>query len=450
MRNLILLSFILALVPFVFLKPHVGALLWAWVSFMYPHRLSWGFMYDFQLAMLIGSVAILAWLVSRERKVPRGDAVTILIILMAVWISITTYFAVVPGEAYVTWNRVIKILVMVVITITLINTRERLHALIWIVVISLGFYGAKGGVFTLLGGAENRVLGPPGSFIADNNSLSLALIMTVPLMRYLQLQSETWWLRLGLSGAMLLTLIAILGTYSRAALLGTATVLALLVIKSRKRLLVFGAGLAVAVFALAFTPEHWVQRMQSIADYERDGSAQGRFDAWRYSYRLSLDRPILGGGFNVFEDDELFLRLVPDAPKARSFHSIVFEMLGEHGWVGLLLFTTLLIAALVLIWSVRSQTRGEPSLIWARDLTAMAQVSLAGYVVTGQFYDHAFFDLYYHVLAIIAVTYGIVKREAGVAQARESAPAAYQQSLGTAGAVTQRASTLGENLGPGR
>ena len=31
--------------------------------------------------------------------------------------------------------------------------------------------------------------GPEGSFIEDNNSLALATIMTVPLIRYLQLQT---------------------------------------------------------------------------------------------------------------------------------------------------------------------------------------------------------------------------------------------------------------------
>ena len=88
-------------------------------------------------------------------------------------------------------------MLMTFISMILINSRERVHALVWIIVASLGFYGAKGGVFTLLGGGEQRVWGPANSFIADNNALALALIMTLPLMRYLQLQSKSPYIRWG-------------------------------------------------------------------------------------------------------------------------------------------------------------------------------------------------------------------------------------------------------------
>ena len=58
MRNIFLLSFVLALIPVAFIKPHVGILLWSWISYMNPHRISWGLIYDFQFALLIGGVVI--------------------------------------------------------------------------------------------------------------------------------------------------------------------------------------------------------------------------------------------------------------------------------------------------------------------------------------------------------------------------------------------------------
>ena len=57
----------------------------------------------------------------------------------------------------------------------------------WVCVISLGLYGVKGGIFTLLTGGGYSVYGPAGTFIGGNNEIGLALIMTVPLMRYLQI-----------------------------------------------------------------------------------------------------------------------------------------------------------------------------------------------------------------------------------------------------------------------
>jgi len=58
-----------------------------------------------------------------------------------------------------------------------------------VIVLSIGFFVLKGGLFTVLGGGTNWVFGPAGSFIHDNNELGLALVTVIPLMRYLQLAS---------------------------------------------------------------------------------------------------------------------------------------------------------------------------------------------------------------------------------------------------------------------
>ena len=49
----------------------------------------------------------------------------------------------------------------------------------WVMALSIGFFGVKGGIFTVVGGGENMVWGPPGSFIEGNNELALALIMVL-------------------------------------------------------------------------------------------------------------------------------------------------------------------------------------------------------------------------------------------------------------------------------
>ena len=59
--------------------------------------------------------------------------------------------------------------------------------------------------------------------------MGLALILTIPLLRYMQLQAEKRWIRVALAGVMLLTLFAILGTQSRGALLGVVAMGAFLI-----------------------------------------------------------------------------------------------------------------------------------------------------------------------------------------------------------------------------
>ena len=61
------------------------------------------------------------------------------------------------------------------------HDRNKIDSLIWVIAISIGFYGFKGGIFTLTSGGDNHVLGPEGSFIFGNTEIGLALIMALPL-----------------------------------------------------------------------------------------------------------------------------------------------------------------------------------------------------------------------------------------------------------------------------
>ena len=116
-----------------------------------------------------------------------------------IWITITTLFAISPPQMVNNeWSRVIKTLVMVAVTIMLIQSEADLRKMIWILALSLGIFGLKGGLFTLLTGGGSRGAGPAGSYIGENNSLALALVMAVPIIWYIRLQAKQRWLAMGL------------------------------------------------------------------------------------------------------------------------------------------------------------------------------------------------------------------------------------------------------------
>ena len=81
--------------------------------------------------------------------------------------------------------------------------------------------------------------------------------------------------------------------------------------------------------------------------------------------------------------------------KPRTAHSITFQVLGEHGFVGLGLFLLIGITALIKAQSIRRMAKGVPHLQWAADMAGMCQVSLVGFFVAGQFLNVAYFDLIY-------------------------------------------------------
>jgi putative inorganic carbon (hco3(-)) transporter len=419
MRDLVIAMIVFGSVPFTFVRPYIGLLVFFWLSLMNPHRMTWGFAYTLRVAMIAGAATVVAWLVSRDPKHPPLSTPVVLLFLFTVWITVCTLFAIHQEEAWTKWSQVIKILGMTFVAMCLLQERQRLQLMVWVIAVSLGFYGARGGVFTILTGGNYRVWGPPDTFIADNNQLALAMIMTLPLLWYLYLTTVQRWLRLGVLGVGGLTMIAILGTHSRGGLVALLVMLSSLWLKSRYKVIT-GVGAVVALLALfAFLPDHWHNRMDSIQNYEQDTSVRQRFEVWRYAYLVALQRPIVGGGFGIFNDKERFMQLLPDSMGARSAHSIYFEVLGETGFVGLGLFLLLGVGTALTAGSVIRMTRGRPDLDWARNLAAMLQVSVIGYAAAGAFLNLGFFDLYYAIIALVVVLKALVVKE--LRQAEEEA-----------------------------
>jgi len=230
-------------------------------------------------------------------------------------------------------------------------------------------------------------------------------------MRYFQLNLKHRWARLGFGLLIVITLGAIIGTYSRGALVGGAAMLGFLWLKSHYKLLLALTFIGALVPLVAFMPQKWTDRMVSIGDYEEGSSAQGRIDSWIFAINIANARPLIGGGFKASQNPRVHFKYNPKAFRARSAHSIWFEVLGDHGWLGLMMFVALGYMTFRSCGWVRRRSREHKDLTWAYDLSGMIQVSLVGYAATGTFLNMSTFDLFYHVITIAVVLRLIVERE---------------------------------------
>ncbi len=280
--------------------------------------------------------------------------------------------------------------------------------MIWISALSLGFYGIKGGIFTILGGGVSHVLGPDESFIGENNALALALIMTVPLLLYLFFQEKRRWLRYGLAGAIFLCSISIFGSQSRGALLGVIAMAIFLWLKGRRKVLVGTLLLAVTTTVLLLMPNAWWARMGTIEAYNQDASALGRINAWWTAWNVATHN-LLGGGFDMFTQ-KTFMAYAPDPLNVHAAHSIYFQVLGEHGFIGLGLFLAIALFTWLRCSEIIRMCKRDPERKWAADLAGMLQAAFVGYAVAGAFLSLAYFDFYYDLIAITLITWSIVQQ----------------------------------------
>lgn len=370
---------------------------------MNPHQLAY-FTRTLPLAATAVAVVFFGLLFSREGREHRSFPVraeTVVLILFVGWMCITTLFAFNPADSYLQWKKIMKIDFMILMAMLILHTRHHIMALAWVVVGSIGFYGFKGGIFTLTTGGNYIVWGPPTTYIEGNNELALALVVTIPLIRFLQLNVSAVWLKHSLTLLMVLCAVAAIGSQSRGAFLAISAMALLLWWRGKSKLVPAVVFVAFAVALLSFMPESWHDRMATIQTYEQDGSAMGRINAWQMAWNLATSN-FFGGGFSIYTP-EVFARYAPNPDHFAVAHSIYFSVLGEHGFVGLFLFLLLWI----LIWRsagrLRVQGRQQPQTQWLSDLGAMCQVSLVGYLVGGAFLSLAYFDLPYNILILVVL-----------------------------------------------
>jgi len=431
-RDILVALCVFGTIPFILRDPYWGVLVWNWLAFMNPHRYTWAFARNFRFSYVVALATLISLLLYKGSKKIQWTPSLRLMAALVVWVAFTTVVALNPEGAFYEWERFTKIIVMVFVAVAVIDTRKKLDWLIWVICLSLGFYGVKGGLFALAHGGIYRVSGPPGTFIEGNNELAFALIMTLPLMRYLQLTATRKYVRVGLWIAMALSAVSIAGSYSRGAFLAGGAMILFLALKSRKRWTVV-IGIVIAIPALiTFMPEKWDERMESIRNYQQDASAMGRINAWRYAWNLAMDRPIFGGGANAFTP-QLFYRYAPKPEDFHDAHSIYFEMLAEQGFVGLGLFLCLGISTLMACRSLRKVARDRPGLLWAYDLGGMCQTSLIGYAVGGAFLGLSYWDLPYTIVAIVALARSLVDEE--IAKTKPDSIQVQQECSPTEGAL---------------
>ena len=402
MRDLLLIAIVIAGSLAALRRPWIGIMLWTWLSIMNPHRYTWGLAYDAPLAAVVAACVVLGLLVTKERESPFKASPVTWIALFMLWMTLSWLAGIDPAGDYEQWKKVMKIDVMILVALMLLHSKQHIFALAWVVTGSLALLGLKGGIFTLTSGGSFRVWGPPGSFIEDNNEFALALVMTIPLLRFLQLQLDNRWARLGMTGAMVLCAAAALGSQSRGALLAIAAMVLYLWWNGKNKLGIGLLILAAAIPLILFMPDTWVSRMSTIGTYEEDASAMGRISAWWSAWNSAWHYPF-GVGFNSARP-ELFALYSPYPDTARAAHSIYFQVLGNHGFMGLFLFLGVFIATWRSADWLRRQKFPAQEAQWCSELGTLCQVSLAGYAVGGAFLSLSYFDLPYNIMVLVVLT----------------------------------------------
>ena len=233
---------------------------------------------------------------------------------------------------------------------------------------------------------ETRTYMTAGPFLGDGNDYALSLTIVFPMSIYLWLIADSKLKKIITLGMLIVVVLSVIGTQSRGATLGMAGVLLYMWWEGRNKIIGLLAVFLLLITAVLFAPPEYFTRMETISNYEEEGSAQGRIAAWKHATELALENPILGVGAGHFP-----------ALHGLTAHSMYFLVFAELGFPGIIYLITYLLLNIFRNKSRIKDINDTENIeqIKYRQLFVCLNGSMIGFTISGAFlsvlyYPHTF------------------------------------------------------------
>lgn len=409
MRDIVVALIMFGWIPVALFKPYVGVLLWDWISHMNPHKQSFGFARYFGFLNFVVVFTLVGMLLDRGKKSLPAHPAVVAMLLYFVWTCITTIFAFEPSYSFEKFSHAFKVILFAFVVIIVMQSPNRLKVYLWVLIASMAYIAVKGGLYTLVTGGSGRVQGA-GGMMGDNNQLAVAMAMTFPFCLYFIEHPPLKSLRWPAIFFAFTVLLSVVGTQSRGGFAALAAVFFMLALKTKRKLTLIALMIPLVAGGIYFAPESWKARIESTEETTDDSSFRGRVVMWKFSSNLADDNPIEGGGYDVFYVRRARELYMTPGEKARAPHSIYFEVLAEHGYVGLVLFLTMLFTGWYSGGTNAKVFRPYNETRWLGDLSGACQLAFVGYAAGGLTVNIATFDYFYDLLVIVTLCHVIGKK----------------------------------------
>lgn len=437
MRDLAFVAFLMAFLGLGFRKPFLFVLAYVYIDVVSPQRLTYFLLNSVPISLITVALAVLGWAFVDDKRDVRVAPRQALMLVLLIYCGVTTTVADFPINAAEKWDWVWKALAFAIFLPLTLRTKLRIEALALFMIISAATIIIVGGIKTVVSGGGYGAL----NLMVDNNIglyegsiISTVAICIVPLILHLRkygtIFPADWKVNLFCVALIFACLLIPIGTQARTGLVCIA-VLALLSLRSAKRRFLYLLLMAAAVpVAVTMVPENFTKRMDTIKGYKSDQSAGTRLAVWMWTIDYVKEHPF-GGGFDAYRSNNIRFETVQEEAaggqtevkavinedKARAYHSAYFEMLGEQGYPGLVLWLLINLIGLVRMEVLRRQfrTKAPENDQWIGSLAEALQHAHIIYMVGAAFVGIALQPFVYMLIGMQIGLDTYAKRRAGEA-----------------------------------
>jgi O-antigen ligase len=361
--------------------------------------------------LLMAAIAITTYLFDRlvsRRPILRISPEIAASAALLAWAVVTLPMSYWPGGSLAFILEVYsKTLAIFCLLVQVVVTPRRLRTVAWglaLMAMPLAAFGIReylAGRF-ISSGAVRRIQSYDAPLTQNPNDLALMLNLILPLTLALILIQRAPLPRLALIVGALLSVVAIILTFSRAGFITLAVTGAFYLARTLRRP---GRGWALAVLVLAllgtpFLPQGYLDRLSTITNIHSDptGSAQERWGDTQAALEFVSENPVVGAGIGM---NALALNELRGA-LWKKIHNAYLEYAVDLGLPGLALFLIILVGCIRATVLVMRRTAARPE---GRDLFLLAegiQAGLAAFAVAALFHPVAY-HFYFYYLAGLAL-----------------------------------------------
>jgi len=410
-HDLAFVGFLAALMGLALRRPFMFILVYVYIDIVSPQRLTYTLLNSVPISLIAVALAVGSWMLVDRKEDTRVAPRQLLIVLLLGWCAVTTMRADFPTDALDKWDWVWKALAFAAFLPLTLRTRLRIESLLTFMCLSAASIIIVGGIKTAAGGGG---YGSLDLMVANNSGLyegstistvAIAIIPTILwLGKYGTIFKRDWKVKLFVAALVFACLLIPIGTSTRTGLLCIGLLALLLLRDAKRKFLYLGIIGALGLVAVPFLPKSFTDRMSTIKSYQQDESAATRVAVWKWTWEYVQLHP-LGGGFEMYRQNQIRYDIVKadgtkdnakldttlTTDRARAYHSAYFEMLGEQGWPGIIMWLAISLIGIVRMEVIRWRYRKAPAEeAWVAPLASALQAGQILYMLGACFIAIAF------------------------------------------------------------
>ena len=420
MRDLVFVAFLAAFFAAGFRRPFIFVLAYVYIDVVAPQRLTYFLLNSIPISLIAVVLSVGGWLVADDKTGTRVAPRQGLIVVLMVYCYCTTLTADFPVEALDKWGWVWKCLAFAAFLPFTLRTKLRIESLLLVMVASAASIIIVGGIKTIASGGGGygslNLMVSNNSGLYEGSTISTVAVAIIPLILWFTRHGTIFppdWKVKGFCYALVFSCLLIpVGTSTRTGLLCIGLV-AVLMLRDAKRKVLYLCLLGVAgMIAVPFLPSSFTNRMSTIKTYKGDESASTRLAVWGWTWDYAKEHP-MGGGFEMYRQNKIRYdtervegtaanstvdrHLTVD--QARAFHSAYFEMLGEQGFPGLILWLSISLIGIFRMEVLRHRYRkAAADMAWVTPLAGALQSAHIVYLLGAAFIGIAFQPFVYMLI----------------------------------------------------